>query len=220
MTTPSGINPSLLDYARHFGIAKDPSTSTPESYLIESGLDGLFPLTAPRNIDSLRARYEELESLAGHHFEHEKLDISIQEGRLLASVQKLDQDDTLPDRRAMLPPLRRVSSLRGEPMLATLKEEEQGGQDLRASDTAEPLYDHTSPFHFQDEIAFVELENKSHIDMAEEKPGPSEGTSTMLPKSQSDKNLSEEETASFIHSVMAIGKVIRVAHHARCPYAK
>lgn len=92
-------------------------------------------------------------------------------------------------------------------MLETLKEGKQRGQDLEHSDTAEPLYDNTSPFPFKDETAFIELK-KSDIDIVEEKPSPSEESSTMLPKFQPDESFSEKEVTSFVDAVISIGKVI------------
>lgn len=137
MDPTSRVDAALLEYARHYCLAEDPITKSPESYLIDGGLDNMFPDSTPVNahsVLSVRERHEELDAELGHYLNNERLEISMKEGRLLASARYIEQDAFRPVWNGLLPPLGRVGSARDEPLLKT-QEEEERAQTSNEGDT-------------------------------------------------------------------------------------
>lgn len=166
-------------------------------------------------MESLRARYEEFDSQFGRHLVNEKLDISIQEGRLLSSIRQLETEDPQPNWHAMLPPLRRVSSLRGEPLLETQDEEERD-RHLGGSDAVELLDENTSPFQ-DEESTLMDLDNpEKKVEMTADNSRFSRESSIQLAQNRPDEGSFQKAAASFVESVMTISKVIFIVHHRHC----
>lgn len=205
MDPTSHVDTDLLEYARHYGIAEDPMSKSPDSYLTDSGLDNLFPDPAPANPQPLRERYEELDSQLGHYLNNEKLDISIHEGRLLTSVRRLELDGLQLDWNEMLPPLQSIGSLRQEPLLKTQVEEERA-REIRGRGAMELVNVDTSP----DQPTSMELGKTSGT--ADGSPNCSRQSSVRLVQSQSNGRASHN-SAAFVGTVLSISKVTWLLYH-------
>lgn len=199
------VDTDLLEYARHNGIAEDSMGKSPGSYLTDSGLDNLFPDTAPANSHSLHERHEELDSQLGHYLNNEKLDISIQEGRLLTSVRRLELDGLQLDWNEMLPPLQSMGSLRQEPLLKT-QEEEERAREIRGGDAIELVNADTCP----DQPTPMELEKTTET--TNEKSRWSRQSSVKLVQNQSNRRASHN-SAAFVGTVLSISKVTWLLYH-------
>lgn len=152
MANPPGVDPSLLDYARHFHIAEDTLASSPTTYLSvteEQGSNHDSPVRRPR--DDIQARYKTFQTLFARDLEPKKLDISLQEGRLLSTIRREEMKRTQVDLDVVLPPLRRVGSFVVDPLLLTEEEEEalelSRSQALLDDGSALLLSEEISTFH-------------------------------------------------------------------------
>lgn len=157
MNTPPGVDASLLEYARHFHIAEDTLAVPPATYLSVTEEQGPMhdsPVRRPR--DEIRARYETLQTLFARDLEPKKLDISLQEGRLLSTIRREEMKQTQVDWDVMLPPLRRVGSFVVDPLLLTEEEEEalelSRSQALLDDGPAMLLSEEVSTFHGDDTV--------------------------------------------------------------------
>lgn len=184
---------ALLEYARHYGIALNPATRSPDSYLIDGDLDNIFPNTAPCDPHSLRKRYKELESELGHFRSREKLVMSREEGRFLARMRYRQKRGLEPDWNELLPPLRSQDNAQSsdelqfktmEQELVALRQAQRDAAAERAKQNA--FYDR------KDFYNFTLLNEKT--DGTDGQPGST-------------------SSAAFVDNVLAISKASRVVHY-------
>lgn len=204
MDPTSRPDPDLLEYARHYGISEDPITRSPESYLVDSGLDNIFPDTAPSSPHSMRARHEELDSQLGHYLNRERLDIPIQDGRVMASIRELEREGAPPNWNTLLPPLQSMGSLRSEPLLKTQRQEQQERALQMGDGDAMPMDGGDASFN-QQELTLMEFEKTPEV--PEERSSSSSRSSSIRPVQKQPNRRAAHNTAAFVETVLAISKV-------------